>query len=393
MSVASVAEQTIAPQDLVARAHDLIPQLRSNAESTEQQRNVAPGNMQALRDSGLFRLTIPPRFGGYEVNMRTQVEVLSEIGRGCASTGWITANHAASTDFALLLPEEGLQEIFGANPNAVLLSAASLHASRAERVEGGLVVNGRFPYASGCEISDWAMLGAVPLMEDGEAVGAVDVLLRPSEMVIEDTWHVAGLEGTGTHAMVATDVFVPHHRALIPNRAPDGRYEELISPTVLVKGNLHSLSSLVGAARGALDVVRETLDKNRPIAYSTYERAVDSPTIQVWFAEATHLIETGMLHMFATADGIDQARKGEELAGPERARLRMHSASALECSRRGMQKLLDIAGTSGFALKNPVQRYWRDLETGSRHAMLNHPMILEDYSRALLGRPGISIFH
>jgi hypothetical protein len=72
----------------------------------------------------------------------------------------------------------------------------------------------------------------------------------------------------------------------------------------------------------------------------------------------------------------------------------MHSASALERAREGMQKLLDVAGTSGFALANPIQVYWRDLEVGSRHAMLGLPMIVEDYSRALLDLgPTITQYH
>ncbi|GLF93263.1 acyl-CoA dehydrogenase family protein [Streptomyces yaizuensis] len=392
MTVDRAVQQTPSPEELLSRARDLIPVFRSHAERTESERDVVAPNMRALRESGLLRLTLPERFGGHPVDVRGQVEVLSEIGRGCASTGWIAANHAASTDFALLLPEEGLREVFGENPDAVLLSAASPHGCRAQRVADGLVINGRFPYASGCRVSDWALLAAVPLIEDGAEVGAVDALVRPEEMEIEDTWHMAGLAGTGTHAMTAVDLFVPERRALVPARREDGRYDELLSPTVLVKGNLHSLSALVGAARGVWDEVRRALDKGRQIAYSTYDNAADSPAVRLWFAEATHLLETATLHLRAAADGLDRAG-GQELERAERARLRMHSASALECSRRGTQRLLDIAGTSAFAKSNPIQRYWRDLETGSRHAMLNHPVIVEDYSRSLFGLDGVSPWH
>jgi alkylation response protein AidB-like acyl-CoA dehydrogenase len=63
----------------------------------------------------------------------------------------------------------------------------------------------------------------------------------------------------------------------------------------------------------------------------------------------------------------------------------MHMVSSLERCREAMQRLLDLAGTSGFAQTHPVQRYWRDLEIGSRHTALNRPMIFEDYARSLLG--------
>jgi 3-hydroxy-9,10-secoandrosta-1,3,5(10)-triene-9,17-dione monooxygenase len=53
-----------------------------------------------------------------------------------------------------------------------MLSAASLDPKlRGDKVEGGVKVNGRFPYASGCEISDWAFLAWVPVLEDGKQTG------------------------------------------------------------------------------------------------------------------------------------------------------------------------------------------------------------------------------
>lgn len=401
MSVEQIIEGAVAPDELLARARELVPLLRSNIQLTERLCNPAPENLDALRAAGLFRLATPPSYGGHNISMRSQVEIISEVGRGCPSTGWIVANHAASAEFTLLLPETGLKEVFGDNPDVVILSAGSVTASQAKRVTGGgLSVSGRFPYSSGCEISDWALLIGVPLFDGDREVGAVDALIRCGEAEIERTWKVAGMLGTGTQSMVVTDVFVPEHRSQIFQ--PDGfvplnqggRLEELLSPTGLTRGNLHSLSALVGAARGAHDIVRATLAKNRPIAYSTYARAVDSPAIQLWFTMATHLIDTAFLHMNCVADEFDAIPHDEEMTRVTRARARMHSASALERAREGMQKLLDVAGTGGFALVNPLQQYWRDLEVGSRHAMLGLPIIVEDYSRALLDvGPTIAQFH
>ncbi|GHE57482.1 acyl-CoA dehydrogenase family protein [Streptomyces capitiformicae] len=387
-------EQAPTTQELIARASALVPLLRSNITATEKLGNPAPENLAALRDAGLFRLTTPPDHGGLHPSMRTQVQIISEVGRGCASTGWIVANHAASTEFTLILPDEATQEIFGDNPDAIFLSAGCAPDARAERVPGGLRVSARAPYASGCEISDWALLIGIPLYEGGQVKGAVNVLVALGEAKVERTWNVAGMSGTGTNAMTVTDVFVPERRTLVVEKDNLDRLEELLSPTELVKGNLHSLSSLVGGARGALDLVRETLARDKPIAYSTYRRAADSPAVQQAFTEATHLIDTASLHMLHVADEFDALPPHTELSRVARARARMHSASALARAREGMQKLLDIAGTSGFAHANALQVYWRDLEVGSRHAMLGLPMILEDYGRALLDvGPTITQYH
>ncbi|MFI9650788.1 acyl-CoA dehydrogenase family protein [Streptomyces sp. NPDC052040] len=373
-------------QELIDRARETVPLLRRNAEQTERESKVPEENMSALRDAGLLRLSTPRAWGGWELPMRHQVEILSELGRGCPSTGWIAANHAASVDLVMLMPEAGLREIYGGDPDTVMLSAASLDPElRADRVDGGLKVNGRFPYASGCELSDWAFLAWVPVYDHGKQTGVANLLAPPVDLRIEHTWKVAGLLGTGTHAMVAEDLFVPDRFVQFAPLKPDGEPDSPVPATVLIKGNLHSLSSLVGAARGALDLVRAKLEEHKPLAFSTYSRAIDSLSVQQEFAEATHLIDTGMLHMLAVADGFDAVPEGEEASPAERARLRMHMVSSLERCREAMQRLLDLAGTSGFAQTNPVQRYWRDLEIGSRHTALNRPMIFEDYARSLLG--------
>ncbi|MGW5256818.1 acyl-CoA dehydrogenase family protein [Streptomyces sp. NPDC004012] len=385
MSLITV-ERVPTREELIDRARELIPLLRRNAEQTEKESKVPDENMSALRDAGLLRLSTPRQWGGWELSMRHQVEVLCELGRGCPSTGWIAANHAASVDLVMLMPEAGLQEIYGDNPDTVMLSAASLDpALRADRVDGGLRVNGRFPYASGCELSDWAFLAWVPVYDNGEQTGVANLMAPPTDLRIEHTWKVAGLLGTGTHAMVAEGLFVPDRFVQFAPLKADGEAESPVPATVLIKGNLHSLSSLVGGARGALDVVREKLEEHKPLAFSTYSRAIDSLSVQQEFAEATHLIDTGMLHMLAVADGFDAVPEGEEATPAERARLRMHMVTSLERCREAMQRLLDLAGTSGFAQTNPVQRYWRDLEIGSRHTALNRPMIFEDYARSLLG--------
>lgn len=382
----TTAERVPTREELITAARDLVPLLRSNAERTERESRVPDENIVALREAGLLRLSTPRAYGGWELPMRTQVEVLSEVGRGCPSTGWIAANHAASVDLVMVMPEPGVREIYDADPDSVMLSAASLDpALRGDRVEGGLVVNGRFPYASGCEFSDWAFLAWVPVFENGEKTGVANLMAPPGRMRIEHTWKVAGLLGTGTHAMIAEDLFVPDRFVQFAPLQPNGEPESPIAPTVLIKGNLHSLSSLVGAARGALDLVSARLNEHKPLAFSTYSRAVDSASVQQAFAEATHLVDTAMLHLLHVADGFDVVPEGEEADAAERARLRMHMVTSLERAREAMQRLLDLGGTSGFAQANPLQRYWRDLEIGSRHTALNRPMIFEDYARSLLG--------
>jgi len=390
--------------ELLDRARALVPLLRANAAKTEQARNVVPEVLDALREAGMFRLTTPAEFGGYDVGLRTQLELVFELSRGCASTGWTVANDAGSTDLAKLMPPHVLKEMFDANADAMVITTVATPESRATVVDGGVEFSGRFPWSTNSQIADWAMLLAVPIeAPDGTITRAVTVLIPLAGATIEDTWHVAGMSGTGTQTVVADRLFVPDSRMIEHDHSLTERYDqkfteqlsEYYRPSGLIGGNLISMASIVGTAQGALDLTRTSLEKKRPVSYTTYQNKTDSPALRLWLAEATHLIDTAFLHMRLVADALDAERQSPVgLEWVERARIRMHMATALQRAREGVEKLLDIGGVGSFALANPLQRHWRDLGMGSRHAMVNLPLMLEDYSLALLDlKPSIAMLH
>ncbi|MEU3611686.1 acyl-CoA dehydrogenase family protein [Streptomyces sp. NPDC006872] len=390
-------ETTVSTVDvakIVARTRELVPLIREHAVKTEQDRRLAEEVVVALRDAGLFRLTTPTRYGGYELRMPDLLSIIAEVGKGCGSAAWNLAIDTASTRFALTgMPESALSDMFADNPDAYVISTAHLTTTKASRVDGGYQVTGTFPWSSGCEIADWAYIPVVPIFDGEEpTTDLVGVVVPMNEVKIERTWHSAGLAGSGTHTVVAEELFVPERRAkefsLTDLPGEDDR------DTMLVQGSTQSLAAIVGAAQGALEVTRQLLDKKRPITYVNYEAAADAPSVQIWFAEATHLVETAQMHLREIGDTFDGVPEIDPMPWVDRARARMHQRSAQEKSREAVEKLLDIVGGSAFALSNPLQRLWRDISVMSRHTALNAPIILEDYSRALLEvRPSVTLLY
>ncbi|MDH2430800.1 acyl-CoA dehydrogenase family protein [Sphaerisporangium sp. TRM90804] len=381
-------------KELLDRARELVPLLRANAPQTERDMRPVADNLEALRKAGLFRLTTPVRYGGHDLSLPDLLKIIFEVGRGCASTGWIVANDAASTSFTLTFPEAALDDMYAGNPDVLVLSTSNLSGAKAVRVDGGHTISGRFPWSSGSEFSDWVFMGPV-FVFDGEQPGALMFGLVPIDQVtVEKTWSCAGMSGTGTHTIVATDLFIPDYRTLVYDLSGENQPGEDDRGTDVIKGSLQSLAALVGAAQGALDTTREILAKGRPITFTTYTSSADSPAVQLRFAEAAHLIDTAVLHMLHAGEALDGIDPAAPVPWVERSRVRAHMASALGRAREGVDKLLDVAGASGFALSNPLQRYWRDLNVGSRHNSLNAPIIFEDYSRALLDiRPSVTWIH
>ena len=103
---------------LVERATSIRPILERNAEKTDSLRRLADENVQALRDSGLCRLMVPARFGGHQTSVRTYIDVMAELGRGCGSTSWVASLINVCAWLASLFPERAQADVWGSNPDA-----------------------------------------------------------------------------------------------------------------------------------------------------------------------------------------------------------------------------------------------------------------------------------
>ncbi|KUN90896.1 acyl-CoA dehydrogenase family protein [Streptomyces caeruleatus] len=390
MTADSAAPEPAAPDDPLAKAHELIPMLRSHSARSEHDSTLAPEVVTALRDAGLFRLTTPAKFGGHDLNLSAQARVIAAVARGCASAGWVVAAEAASTMLCNVVSEAAMAEAFDGRPDTLMLSTAvDQTRSVATPTEGGFLLSGYCRYATGAEISDWALVSAIPVKR-GDEDHVFSCMMPMSDVTVERSWNVTGMGGTGTHGLVIDNVFVPEHRTRQFRVAEVLALDEDDRPTYFVQASLTTLAALVGAAQGALDVVRETLLKDSlPKDAQTDYRvngAVESAGIRLWFAEAAHLIDSSMLHLMHAMGRLDGVAYEEPVPWLERADLRMHASTSVQLARQGMEKLLDISGTRGFALSNPLQRYWRDLGVGSRHVSFHGPTLLEDYSLALWGK-------
>jgi alkylation response protein AidB-like acyl-CoA dehydrogenase len=381
----------LAGATLPERAAALVPLLRANAARTEADRRVAEENIAALSEAGLFGLTVPRRFGGQEADIRTFLTVGAELARGCGSTSWVTTLVNVCNWLTALYPDQAQQEVWGADPDARVCGVLAPTAT-ARAVEGGQVVTGRWGFASGSLHSQWAVLGVPVVDAAGEQTDQGVALIPMTELTIEDTWYVAGMRGTGSNTLVADEVFVPAHRIMSMTQAVQGVYPTEHKDETLYRAALVPVLALVlagpqlGLARAGLELVTGSLAKGRGISYTFYERAAEAPSTQMQMAEAAQLIDTAALHMMRAADDIDTwAAKEEYMPVLLRARVRMDTGYVARRSREALDLLLSVQGAGSFAEVSPLQRIWRDQETGSRHAVINPSIATEVYGRALLG--------
>ena len=81
-ATATQAEGT--PQE---RAWALLPLIREHADAAQQNRRLSEAVVEALHDSGLFRMCLPREFGGEETDPWTTVETIEAISYADGSTG------------------------------------------------------------------------------------------------------------------------------------------------------------------------------------------------------------------------------------------------------------------------------------------------------------------
>lgn len=378
--------------ELVGRAAALRPLLQANEAQSDRERRLAEDNVRAVRDAGLGRIMTPRRFGGYETDLRTGMSVMSELATGSASTSWVMSLINVCSWLIGLFPERAQRDVWGEDPDTWGAGSLNPFAGEARRVDGGVVVTGRWPYSSGCLHAQWGVVGLRILDADGEIEDLGLSLIPMSELSIEDTWFMAGMRGSGSNTIVAHEAFIPEHRFLsYAGGAFEGTYRTEHTGEALYRSAFVPMTVLVlvgpqlGLARAALERVTAKASQ-RGISHTGFQVQRESAGFQIRLAEAAITIDGAHLHAFRAADDVDRAAAaGTYPDRTARARMRLDAARAARQCREAMDMLVEAHGTSSLADANPLQQMWRDMEVASRHAITDWLVNLEVYGKLLVG--------
>jgi alkylation response protein AidB-like acyl-CoA dehydrogenase len=378
--------------ELVAAARSIQPTLARNAAEAEVQRRLPPETLAVLTEAGLFRLTVPRRFGGHEVPFATFHEVTATVAEACGSSGWLLSLINICNWLAALYGDRAQEEVFGADPEARVCGVLAPTAN-ARRVEGGLLVSGTWPYASGCLHATWAVLGVPVVDEAGETVDLGLALVPLKDLQIQDTWFVAGMRGTGSNTLVAEEVFIADHMimsvpAAVQNVYPTEHRDEALYRSSFVPSLALILAfPQVGLARAAVDLAIEKAPQ-RQIAYTVFQKQSESAAFQLQIADADMLAGSAHLHTARAVSVVDDAAaRGETLDYLARARVRADIGWAIRKARESIDLVMSANGASSFAEASPLQRMWRDANTAGRHAVALPAVNQELYGKALVGIP------
>jgi len=373
--------------EIMRRAAAISPTLAAHARECDAARQLTPESMSAVVNAGLFRIPQPRRVGGYELSLRTLADAVTCLSEACPSSGWVLmvmgAHHWCMGSF----PEAAQDDVFGDGRDGLVAGTLSSQGT-ASAVDGGFRVEGRWQFCSGVDHAHWVILGCVDAATHGPLV---HVVVPRVALEVDDTWHVMGLQGTGSKDVVAHNLFVPAHhtidtRVLFRGASPHAANH----PTNMYRLSAEAMLSVsvatavLGCAKFALGQFIDRTRERRVILTGA-RKAEHGPT-QVRLAEAAAEIHSADLLIHDVLAEFDRlVTTGEHFDGHHRVRAKWQAAYSAELCRRAVTRMFSGSGAHAVYAPSALQAAFRNVNVGAQHASIDFDSSAELYARSRLG--------
>ncbi len=377
---------------LADHARELATDLAALDADGDELRRLPDAAWRLLLDGGFLRALQPARWGGGEVGLVEFLDAVVELSRASPSAGWVAGVIGVHPWQLALFADEAQREMWGDDPTAMHSSSYN-PTGTAVAVDGGYRVSGRWSFSSGCDHCRGVNLGAV--VRGGRGAGDIpdfrSFLLLAGEYVIDDTWHVAGLRGSGSKDIVVDDAFVADHRtqshtdyamgSVLPGQALNDSALYRLPWSVVF--NMAVATSVLGAARGFVDTwIVEARDR----VIARHVRLADDALTQRRVAEADWVLDAAL--NLLRRDAAELTRRAEGCDVPtmaERGRYRWHLNRSCEQVGAVIAELMRAASGRSVFLDHPLQRRYQDIQAGLGHAFLGPDPLAKAVGGALLG--------
>jgi 3-hydroxy-9,10-secoandrosta-1,3,5(10)-triene-9,17-dione monooxygenase len=374
----------VTKEQIIERARALVPKFFARAAAAEESRQMPRQSIEEMLDAGFARILLPSRIGGYGLGFDTWFEVMRELSKADASHGWCAGLIIHHAHLIAQYPEAGQRTLWNKTLD-VAIAASIAPVAQGTAVKGGYCLTSKgSPFASGVDNATWVMLGA--MTSSGPQPDWKFFLLPSHECKIVDTWHTAGMRGTGSKTVVADNVFVPDSRVLSRAELRDGKspgsalYSDVIFHTPFYYyAPISFATPMLGTVQGAYERFREwTKTRKTPDGSSVAAK----PTVQVQLARVAADIDAAEMLLQRAMNVTD----APDTYSPKlMARSLRDFARVSEMIVSAIDTILSLSGTAGFDASNPIQRAWRDIHFMSMHISINTEMNFTHYSRMEFG--------
>jgi alkylation response protein AidB-like acyl-CoA dehydrogenase len=377
----------LAAEEILANARALAPEIAARASEAAALRRLPRDLVDKARAAGCFRIMFPRSWGGPEMPLPMQLELIESLAHADAAVAWCVKIGSDSGLFAAWLDEPAARELY-TDIDFVTAGQAPPNG-RAEKVEGGYRVNGRWGFGSGSTHAD-VMIGGCVVVENGQPVmsgGAPKVIhaLAPaSSWQIEDTWFAHGLAGSGSHHYSAKDLFVPSGHVL-DLFAPSGRDEPLYRLPITASVSIPMAGVPLGLARRAIDELAALAGKKILALPPPPVLIKNLPRVRLAVARAESLLGAARAYVYDTVERlwqeVEQRGAGSMKTRRDVGLARIH-AHRVACEVA--QLMFDTAGSTAVYASSPLDRLLRDAVTINQHQLFSDG-IVEELGAMVLG--------
>lgn len=377
-------------KEILERIEAIVPQIAEAADAVDELRRMPDEVTELLRGAGAFRMGFPASWGGPEMRLEDQVRVIELLASADASVAWNVMILADSGYWAGFLDEAVAHEIY---PSMDIGTAGALNPpGRAERVEGGFRVTGRWPFGSALSNAELVQCGCnvqadgAPVLEEDGSRQLWIAYVPKDAVTVHDNWFTTGLHGSGSSDYSVDGVFVPESHMLRYVFDGDASLPPLSRSTDVMMVNQWGVP--LGIAARVLRELRASASTRRTRAGMMR----DEYRVQVGLAEAQGLHEAARAYVYETATQLSDALwEGRVLTDDERARMFTASVTGAQLSRRAVELAVEVVGASSIFASGPYDRALRDMITATNHVIFQRKY-LEGAGRLLLGARAESVY-
>ncbi|KPL67907.1 hypothetical protein SZ64_07115 [Erythrobacter sp. SG61-1L] len=373
--------------DILANVRELTPAIMERSGEIEQLRRL-PGDLVAqLRQAGVFRMARSRAKGGPQMSLPQQLRVIEELAYADSSVGWCVKIGADSGLIAEYLPPDISAELLP-SPDSITAGQFTAGRGRLDRVDGGYLLTGRFPFGSISGHADVIMSGAIVHVDGAPAIGPngmpeTRLAFAPAgEYVLEDTWHTHGLRGTGSNHYRAEGIFIPEGQAMLIDDALFAGRETLYSSGFNWVTTMAAVP--LGVMRRAMDETKALIGQRmggvppRPMAELTHVREA--------IAQAEMARASAEAFLYSAADAFWSELERGAPSVETKGRLALSNVNACRTSADVTRMLFDLIGANVIFEGSVIERLTRDALTLRQH-MIVSPAHLEHYGAMILGKP------
>jgi alkylation response protein AidB-like acyl-CoA dehydrogenase len=361
-------------QEILARLDELAVMFRDSAAEGDRLARLPKHVVCALVQHGLFRLWIPKRCGGFELDLPEALQIYEAAARLDGSIGWAVMIGSGGGLFAAYLDAPTANSIY-ARPEAVVAGSGAPDG-RAFRERGGYRVSGCWHYASGAHYATTFTANCL-VMDGGTLVFGPDgkpliraMAFEAAQVAILPVWDPTGLRGTGSDDFEVRDAFVPENRSFSVFADAPRETGPLYRLPFGVLTELPVTAVAVGIARHALDLFASLAHVKK--LHGTGALLMSDPVVQVTYgaAHATWQLAKSALDSLAR-NAWDAVRANRPLQPHDLAEITSGCVLCVAKLRAAIGELLALTGMTAIQPESELARAWRDFQALAAHGSIS----------------------